>query len=186
MARILKPLHFQDIWSLLNKMIIRLSQKLGKKIKISPKTIAPPDPNPFADWSAHLFTAERTQYIIFTNTQSLYSVVFYGRGVNSDDKFLDHALSSLREFMVDDGLEFIFRKHVVPTAGKILFSKSLNRSITGSINDYVQCGKYLLVERGLSPFDIALVLNKMPMSYLKSDNANSAFRALDIEGLDRD
>lgn len=162
-------------------MIIRLSQKLAKKIKISPKTIAPPDPNPFADWSAHIFTAERTQYIILTNTQSLYSVLFYGRGINSDDQFLDHALSSLRDFMVDDGFESIFRKCVTPTTGEITFSKSLNRSITGSINDFVQCGKFLLVDRGLSAFDTALDLNKMPMSYLKSDNARSAFKALNVE-----
>lgn len=39
-------------------MIFRLSQKLAKKIKEAPSQSLPPDPNPFADWSAHLFTAD--------------------------------------------------------------------------------------------------------------------------------
>jgi len=53
-------------------MIFRLSRKLATKIKTGPKICAPPDPNPFADWSAHLFTANRAQYIVITNTASLY------------------------------------------------------------------------------------------------------------------
>jgi Domain of unknown function (DUF6933) len=40
-------------------MIIRLSQKLAKKIKVTPTRVLSPDANPFADWSAHLFTADR-------------------------------------------------------------------------------------------------------------------------------
>ncbi|QDT48902.1 hypothetical protein Pan258_29490 [Symmachiella dynata] len=42
-------------------MIIRLSQKLAKKIKADPLVTVPLDENPYADWSAHLFTADRTQ-----------------------------------------------------------------------------------------------------------------------------
>ena len=43
-------------------MIFRLSQKLAAKLKVSPKVCAPLDANPFADWSAHLFTADCVQY----------------------------------------------------------------------------------------------------------------------------
>ena len=69
-------------------MIFRLSQKLAEKIKEAPSRSLPPDPNPYADWSAHLFTAERTQYIILTNTPSLYSAVVYGRGIATASQFL--------------------------------------------------------------------------------------------------
>ncbi len=61
-------------------MILRLSQKLAKKVKTTPTRVLPLDANPFADWSAHLFTADRTQYILFSNTASLYSTVLYGAG----------------------------------------------------------------------------------------------------------
>ena len=56
-------------------MIFRLSQKLNAKIKVGALSVVPLDENPYADWSAHLFTVDRTQYIILSNTKSLYSTV---------------------------------------------------------------------------------------------------------------
>jgi len=56
-------------------MIFRLSQKLATKLKEGSLPEVPLDENPYADWSAHLFTADRAQYIIVTNTRALYSVV---------------------------------------------------------------------------------------------------------------
>jgi hypothetical protein len=44
-------------------MIFRLSQKLADKIKAGTLAALPPDENPLADWSAHLFVAARTQYV---------------------------------------------------------------------------------------------------------------------------
>jgi hypothetical protein len=70
-------------------MIFRLSQKLAKKLKTPLPKPAPADPNPIADWSAHLFTADRIQYLILTNTPSLYSTVIYGKGISNDSQFLD-------------------------------------------------------------------------------------------------
>jgi hypothetical protein len=61
------------------KMIFRVSQKLNTKIKAGKLDEMPLDENPYADWSAHLFMAGRVQYIILTNTASLYSCVMQGR-----------------------------------------------------------------------------------------------------------
>ena len=88
-------------------MIFRLSQKLAAKIKVSLKTSAPLGAKPFADWSGNVFTAQRAQYILLTNTASLYSVVTFGRGITDDARFLDGALSAIREFMAEDGTESI-------------------------------------------------------------------------------
>ena len=57
-------------------MIFRLSTKLATKLKVAPSKVLPLDKNPFADWSAHFFMGERTQFLIVTNTASLYSTVF--------------------------------------------------------------------------------------------------------------
>ena len=54
-------------------MIIRLSQKLCTKIKAGKLKEIPLDENPYADWSANLFVVDRTQYIILSNTASLYA-----------------------------------------------------------------------------------------------------------------
>ena len=69
-------------------MILRLSQKLNTKIKAGKLAEMPLDKNPYADWSCHLFTADRSQYIILMNTASLYSCVMYGRGISNDSTFI--------------------------------------------------------------------------------------------------
>ena len=160
-------------------MIFRLSQKLAKKLKIPSLKAAPADPNPFADWSAHLFAADRTQYIILTNTPSLYSTVIFGRGVSDDGQFLDRALEAIREFMVADGQEFIFRRFIVPVAATVQFASALNRSVTGSMNDLVRFAEMWLTEGELSPFDAGIKLNDMPMSYLDYRVPREVFKTLD-------
>lgn len=161
-------------------MILRLSQKLATKLKVASKVCSPLDPNPFADWSAHLFTADRAQYILITNTAALYSVITYGRGVTDDGQFLDAALTAMREYMVLDGTEFIFRRFVVPSGREVCFSKALNRSVTGSMNDLVSCAKFQLVQREMSPFETASSLNEMPMSALGYKNPREAFKGLGV------
>ncbi|HUZ18541.1 MAG TPA: hypothetical protein VMV68_09140 [Spirochaetia bacterium] len=63
--------------------------------------------NPFADWSATLFLADRTQYVLVTNTTSLYSVVMFGRGITGDSELIKRAVSHLGESMQDDGYHFL-------------------------------------------------------------------------------
>ena len=147
-------------------MISRLSQKLAKKLKTDAADMLPLDENPYADWSAHLFTADRTQYIIVTNTKSLYSVVMFGRGITNESQFIERALGNIREFMEDDGQEFAYRRFIAPASGTIRFGKALNRSVTGSMNDLIKFAKMWLTEGGLSPHDTGFKLNDMPMSAL--------------------
>lgn len=158
-------------------MVIRLTQKLATKIGVAPTSVIALDPNPFADWSGHLFTADRTQYVMLTNTASLYSAVLYGRGITDDGQFLNRGLGAIREVMVDDGLEFIYGRLVAPSTAKITFSKSLNRSVTGSINDLVNCAKAWLTEGELSPHDVSFKLNEMPMSAIGYAYPREALKA---------
>ncbi len=163
-------------------MIFRLSQKLSKKIKVAANSVAPPDENPFADWSAHLFTAQRTRYIILTNTPSLYSMVMLGKGIMDDRRFVDAALSTMREFMVEDGMDFIFQKFIAPTSEEVIFSKALNRSVTGSMNDMVFGARFLLAEEGMSLVEISSGLNETPMSVLGYGKPREAFKGMRIPG----
>jgi hypothetical protein len=165
-------------------MILRLSQTLTKKLKEGRLTSVPLDDNPYADWSAHLFRADRTQYIIVSNTKSLYSVVMYGKGIADYSDFIDRALSSLREFMEADGQAFVYQRFIAPTGRSVRFAKALDRSVTGSMNELVKFAKILLEEGELAPFDIGFRLNDFLLSALapsKKDGygkPNEAFKAL--------
>ena len=163
-------------------MIFRLSQKLNKKVKAGNLSVMPLDDNPYADWSCHLFSADRTQYVILTNTESLYSCVTFGRGITNDSVFIERALSSLREFMEDDGQAFAYQKFIAPASGTVSFAKALNRSVTGSMNDMIYHAQMWLIEEELSPFDVGFKLNEIPMSALGYGNPRETFKKLAEEG----
>ena len=118
-------------------MIFRLTQKLSTKIKAGRLSESPLDENPYADWSCHVFTAGRTHYIIVSNTASLYSCVMYGKGITDDSRFTERTLSTIREFMDDDGQAFAYQRFIAPATGTgtVSFAKALNRSVTGSLNE---------------------------------------------------
>ena len=165
-------------------MILRLSQKLGTKIKAGTLKAMPLDENPYADWSCHLFAADRTQYILVSNTQSLYSCVLYGKGITNDYPFIQRVLSSLREFMADDGQAFIYQKFVAPSSATVSFSTALNRSVTGSMNDLLRHAVAWLEDGDVSPHDLGFKLNDVLLSAIaisKSDKygkPNEAFKRL--------
>lgn len=62
-------------------MILRLTQKPAKKIKVGELAELSLDENPYADRSCHLFTADRTQNIIMSNTTSLYPALYVVPGL---------------------------------------------------------------------------------------------------------
>lgn len=162
-------------------MILRLSQKLCTKIKAGSLMPLPLDGNPFADWSVNLFVADRTQYVLASNTRSLYSTVLFGKGITDDSRFIERVLSNLREFMQDDGQEFIYQRFIAPATATVRFGKALNRSVTGSMNDLVFQARFWLLERELAPYDVGFRLNEIPLSSLKYANPKEAFRAMLVE-----
>ncbi|MEX0726327.1 MAG: hypothetical protein WD065_08665, partial [Planctomycetaceae bacterium] len=140
----------------------------------------PLDENPYADWSCHLFTADRTQYIILSNTPSLYSCVMYGRGSTDDSHFILRALSAIREFMEADGQAFVYHKFIAPASATVSFAKALNRSVTGSMNDHIYACKLHLAD-DMAPSEVGFQLNETPLSALidangeKYNNPKNAF-----------
>ena len=164
-------------------MIFRLSQKMSTKIKAGTLLVEPPHENPLADWSAHLFDADRTQYILVSNTRSLYSVVIYGQGVTDDDRFIKRALENLREGLDADGYLSIYERLIAPSSGLIRFAKAWDRAVTGSMNELVASAKALLVMNELSPFDLGPRLNDILLSSIaeegeKYDKPREVFKAL--------
>jgi len=150
---------------IVKEMIFRFSQKLATKLKAGKLESLPADENPYADWSCHLFTADRTQYIILMNTASFYSCVMFGRGITDDSAFIARALDTIRDFTADDGKQFIYRKFIAPSSGTVSFAKALNRSVTGSMNDHIHAAK-LMLEDDMAPSDVGYRLNETPMSAL--------------------
>lgn len=147
-------------------MIFRLTQKLAKKIKIGKREDAPTANNALADWSANVFVAKRQQYILLSNTQSLYSCILSGRGITSESTFIDGAMQTIDHFLSEDGLHDVFQRFLLPASQKVNFAKSLNRSVTGSMTDLIIAAKFHLEIHDLDLSEIAGRLNVTPLSAL--------------------
>ena len=162
------------------EMIFRLTQKMAKKVKLPPLKAFPTSQNPFIDWTAHLFTAERAQYIIVTNTASLYSLIMYGRGITDDDEIVQRTMEFMREYMADDGCEFLYQRLIAPHSGTVSFAKATNRHVIGSMNELIFEARFYMTERRLSPYETSQNINETPMSYLDYNSPNEAFRLLKV------
>ena len=161
-------------------MILRLSHKLNAKIKAGKLTEMPPDENPYADWSCHLFTVDRTQYIIMSNTNSLYSCVMPGKGITNDGKFIERALITIREFLEDDGQAFIYPKFIAPSCSTVSFAKALNRKVTGSMNELVMAATYSLESGEVAPRDVGFDLNDLLLSAIATSENGGYGKPKDV------
>ena len=164
-------------------MIFRLSQKLIDKIKAGTLAALPLDENPLADWSAHLFAAGRTPYLLLSNTKSLYSVVMHGKGITNDRQFIERALSSIQEFMEAEGQRAAYERFIAPASGSVRLARALNRSVTGSMNDMARHAAYWLAAGEVSPIEICSRLRGIPMSALRRDGSPYGFPQAVFEAL---
>lgn len=162
-------------------MLFRLTQKLATKIKIGKRIEMPLEQNAFADWSGHIFVANRQQYILMSNTQSLYSCIMPGKGITNESKFVDAAIQRIEQSMDEDGLGKLFEKYVLPASQKFHFGKALNRSVTGSMNDHIIGAKIYFEDKDLN--EVGRCLNQTPLSALRDEEGrkyNSPDRAIKL------
>ena len=161
-------------------MIYRLTNKMAKKIKESPDSTLEPPNNPFLDWAADLFIAERTHYILLTHCRSLLSCVAYAKGINNYDAFIRIANQSIKDCLSVYEYEFIFESLVAPQMGNVIFSKVGNRKVNGVMVDLVKHAKYYLSVDELSPLEITQRLNKIPQCSRKNPWPIKAFSELPV------
>lgn len=149
-------------------MIFRVTQKLSRKIKAGPLAKRPAHENPYADWSARVFVANRVQYILLSNTASLFSAVMHGRGITDGQVFATRAMECIHETMAREGLELLYLNFIANTAESPIFAKSLNCSVTGSLNEFQWHAQDSLAGDGLSPIETSAALNSIPCSPLST------------------
>jgi len=145
---------------------LRLTSKLSQKIAVFPKKSLPLEDNPLCDWTARLLTAKRVQYIVITNTSFLYSCIMKGRGITDEASFVRQVDRSIKEQMRNDGLIFHYERFLAPHIGETVFSKALNQSVTGSMNDIVQHIKFYIEGWGLPLAEVSNRILNLPMKSL--------------------
>ena len=84
----------------------------------------------------------------------------------------------MSNFIRSAGHESIVDKFIAPSMDTVRFSKALNRSVIGSMNDFIWGAKFHLTEGDLSLFEVGLLLNETPMSYLGRSSPMDIFPGL--------
>jgi len=159
-------------------MICRITQKLAKKIKIVPAAALPPHDNPLLDWTANLFMVSRWQFIILTNSASLYSVVFPGKGVPNKHAFVEQGMKALDDCLNRDGIMGLYDLNIAPAVDSVDYCKAGNKSILASMNQLVFQVKCDLMEIGHPLPVVNQRLNRIPMSKLRYHYAIDELLAL--------
>jgi len=116
------------------------------------------------DWAAHLFRCQRYQYVIVTNTQTLFSFVCHGQGICDISSFVDIIMSTMREVFENYGFVKAFDDRLAPNAREMILTKVGDRSLTGCMNNIVGMSQFWLERDHLSPMDLQPRINEIPIN----------------------
>lgn len=146
-------------------MILRPSQKLNARIKGGPLAVLARHKNPLLDWSVHAFAVERAEYVLVSNTTSLYSAVLDGAAMRDTGRFTEQVLGVIRAIL--EGARCLPDERQAPVES-VRFAKSLDRSVTGSMNELMTHATALLADGDLPVADVGVRLNDILLSALAS------------------
>lgn len=159
-------------------MVLRVTNKLAKKLKITPSRDYTNQINPFQEWYGHLFIFNRIQYIIFTNAYTLYSAVVPGKGIINTRTFIDFTGYWLNEALKADGCENIMKQFITPCFEDIDLCKTNNRHVIDSMNEMINFSRFFFAERSSSPAEVSKYINSLIYGYIKYETPLSLIRQI--------
>ncbi len=158
-------------------MLIHITQKLQQKLHVPTVTVFPVAGEPHQRWYANLFRANRQQYILTTNAASLYTVVFYGRGITDGATYGRAFKEALEQQLLSDNLGGVYHCRIAPCLENLVFVKTADRSVLGSMNDMAQILTRLLEWRdpeiGLQR--LGDYVNEVPFKAIQYRNPRKTF-----------
>jgi hypothetical protein len=150
--------------------IIKCTTKLLNELGVKPANASDQPPS-FCDWHANVLRLDRKKYVLFTNDQTLYSLLVpWNKSPRSTD-FMKRFRFGLLKNLMNEGLaeaqvEYLLREHA-----QITITKTNSRSVLGSMNDLaIQIKSMILMSDGLTDVNLSeinLQLNRIPMSAIK-------------------
>ena len=161
-------------------MILRPSQKLNARIKGGTLGVLPRHENPLLDWSAHVFAVGCAEYVLLSNTTSLYSAVLDAAAIRDAARFTEQVLAVIQAVL--EGAGRLPDERLTPVE-TVRFAKSLDRSVTGSMNELITHAVACLADGDLPVADVGVRLNDILLSALaggsnKYGRPRDAFAAL--------
>ena len=159
---------------------IRCTQKLLKELRVTPSEDEP-EFGYIGDWHANLLRVERRKCVLFTNSDTLYSIFVFGLKRPDFDHLDEIFRQSLFRRLRIEGFSEIQIEKALEENRTIHFVKTNNRSVLGSMNDLAfQIEAHIKSSGGISNFGIDAindVLNRIPMGALNYQYSIEALKA---------
>ena len=158
--------------------IIKCTQKLLKELSVEQEedVIAQ---SWIESWHANIFRINSRKCILVSNDATLYSLVFYPVNKSFIKKFQFYFNEHLFKTMLADNIPQALIEKVLAIGDEIIFTKTDDRRVLGSMNDFKQHIEALAdMHNGLkncSIFNIQKMLNTMPMRMLEYQTPIKAF-----------
>ena len=137
------------------------THKLSKELRIKPSS--PQSENiGLGNLYANLLSIDRRKCVLFTHEQTLYSLLVPNlkkpEFLHLDDIFVQALFKQLRVEMFTQGqIESVLEEY----DGKIMYAKTENKSVLGSMNDLAFHIKEVQFQEGLANADMILLVRKV-------------------------
>ncbi|MBN1189512.1 MAG: hypothetical protein JXA46_07160 [Dehalococcoidales bacterium] len=148
--------------------IIRSTTKLLNELGVKP-TNTPDQPPDLFDWHANLLRLNRKKYVLYTNSQTLYSILmrWAGKAKNFQEQFrLELFKNLMSEGFNEKHVEYMMSGHA-----QVTITQTNSRSVLGSMNDLaIQIGSMISLRGRLADPDLPKInreMNRIPMGAIK-------------------
>jgi hypothetical protein len=147
-------------------MIRRLPLTLNARLGGGPLAASASHASPLLDWSVRAFAAGRTEYVLLSNTRSLYSAVLDGVVNENAARFAERVVGVIRAILEGAGHGPFACISSELTPESVRFAKGLDRTVTGSMNELVAYATTMLAGGDLSVPEVGVRLNDLLLSAL--------------------
>ena len=149
--------------------LIRCTQKLLKELRVKSSAVEPKF-GYIGDWHANLLRVERRKCVLFTNSDTLYSIFVFALKRADFDHLDEIFRQSLFRRLRIEGFSQIQIEKALEEYQTIHFAKTNNRSVFGSMNDLaLQIEVQIQSSGGINNLSLDIVndsLNRIPMGAL--------------------
>lgn len=150
--------------------IIKCTTKLLNELGVKPTNV-PDRPHSLYDWHANILRLDRKKHVLFTNDQTLYSILVPWNKSPRLTDFIQRFRLGLLKSLMSEGLAEVQIEYLLSEYMQVTITKTNSRSVLGSMNDLAfQIKSMIFMSGGVTNVNLSEVnwqLNRIPMSAIK-------------------
>jgi len=157
-------------------MVLRCTQKLLSRLKMTGDLPPVASTTRLGDWYGNILRFGRHQFLIFISEHSRLAVVLPVRDAKRLPEILPDTISDL---LAEFGIPAAEIEDERDWMSRVSFDRTRNRSLLGTLNDYVMMARYGYSQRGVpeSPGELMRFLAQTPILPLKGASPIELTRA---------